>query len=138
MSRYSPFSGFRSVEEQNNLFAQGRPGGPPGPIVTKAKGGQSAHNFGCAIDFCRDADMTRAGLQMDWDTEHYRILSEEASRAAAESGFGWAFQDAPHVQLPLKAHGIELFDVRAAKCLLNAYRAGGMAAVNSILNSETW
>lgn len=34
---------YRSNEEQNTLYAQGRR--TPGPIVTKAFGGQSEHNF---------------------------------------------------------------------------------------------
>ena len=42
--------GFRSTLEQNALYAQGRT--MPGKIVTNAKGGQSAHNFGKAFDIC--------------------------------------------------------------------------------------
>jgi len=34
---------FRSPEEQNRLYGQGRTS--PGAIVTNAKGGQSAHNY---------------------------------------------------------------------------------------------
>ena len=41
-------SGFRSSAEQDVLFAQGRT--TPGPKVTWARGGQSYHNFGLAID----------------------------------------------------------------------------------------
>jgi len=39
----------RTNEEQNELYAQGRT--KPGNIVTNAKGGQSMHNYGLAIDF---------------------------------------------------------------------------------------
>lgn len=42
--------GFRSIAEQNALYAQGRT--KPGKIVTNAKGGQSKHNFGKAFDIC--------------------------------------------------------------------------------------
>jgi len=42
----------RTMDEQLKLWLQGRPGGLPGPIVTKAKPGQSAHNYGMAFDFC--------------------------------------------------------------------------------------
>ena len=41
-------SGFRSVKEQDELYAQGRT--KPGPIVTNAKGGRSAHQSGWAVD----------------------------------------------------------------------------------------
>jgi len=40
--------GFRSMERQQELYNQGRT--TPGPIVTNAKPGQSAHNFGKAFD----------------------------------------------------------------------------------------
>jgi len=41
---------FRSFEEQDALYAQGRT--KPGPKVTEAPGGKSYHNYGLAIDFC--------------------------------------------------------------------------------------
>jgi peptidoglycan L-alanyl-D-glutamate endopeptidase CwlK len=40
--------GLRTVAEQNALFAQGRT--KPGPRVTNARGGQSNHNYGLAVD----------------------------------------------------------------------------------------
>jgi peptidoglycan L-alanyl-D-glutamate endopeptidase CwlK len=48
--------GFRSIDEQQRLFCQGRNipecSGlyKPGPIVTNARGGYSNHNFGIAFD----------------------------------------------------------------------------------------
>lgn len=42
--------GFRSIDQQNKLYNQGRT--TPGPIVTNAKGGFSFHNYGLAFDFC--------------------------------------------------------------------------------------
>ena len=41
-------SAYRSCEEQNKLYAQGRTA--PGGIVTNAKCGQSDHNVGVAVD----------------------------------------------------------------------------------------
>ena len=41
-------STFRDHESQNELYAQGRT--KPGKIVTNAKGGESFHNFQCAVD----------------------------------------------------------------------------------------
>lgn len=40
----------RTMDEQAKLYAQGRT--LPGPIVTKAKPGQSPHNYGMAFDIC--------------------------------------------------------------------------------------
>ena len=39
---------YRTAAEQMALYAQGRTA--PGPIVTNAKAGQSAHNYGYAVD----------------------------------------------------------------------------------------
>ncbi|MDP2947335.1 MAG: M15 family metallopeptidase [Nanoarchaeota archaeon] len=41
-------SGFRSMEEQNQMYEQGRT--VNGHIVTEAPGGRSIHNFGFAVD----------------------------------------------------------------------------------------
>src|SRR5690606_22511724 len=46
---YIGISGHRTWAEQDALYAQGRT--KPGSIVTNAKGGQSNHNFGIAMDF---------------------------------------------------------------------------------------
>jgi hypothetical protein len=48
-------SGFRSYEEQNEIYAKGRTvpnnaGKLPGTVVSNARGGQSVHNFGLAFD----------------------------------------------------------------------------------------
>lgn len=40
----------RTLDEQAKLYAQGRT--LPGPQVTKAKPGQSPHNWGMAFDIC--------------------------------------------------------------------------------------
>lgn len=42
-------TGYRSIAEQNNLYAQGRT--KPGKKVTNARGGDSWHNYGRAADY---------------------------------------------------------------------------------------
>lgn len=44
------FEGFRSEDRQDWLYAQGRT--REGKIVTKARGGQSFHQYGVACDLC--------------------------------------------------------------------------------------
>lgn len=106
-ARYYMISGYRPIPEQDGLYAQGRT--KPGVIVTNAKGGQSYHNQGIALDFCRDKDMTRAGLQPGWAPEDYRILAEESQKFKnLESGFFWSFKDPPHIQWRLPT-GVALF-----------------------------
>lgn len=53
----------RPLEDQAALYAQGRT--TPGKIVTNARPGQSAHNFGLAIDI-----VPIANGKPDWDGSH--------------------------------------------------------------------
>lgn len=46
---WQPYFGIRTIELQDALYAKGRTA--PGNIVTKAQGGASAHNYGCATDW---------------------------------------------------------------------------------------
>jgi peptidoglycan LD-endopeptidase CwlK len=128
--RYYVISGLRTHAEQDALYAQGR--STPGKIVTKARGGESFHNFGLALDFCRDANMTRAGLQPDWDKGSYHVLAEEAAKLGLEPGLYWKFVDAPHVQLKISAHGLSL------RTLQTHYATGGLKGVWKHLDTLTW
>src|SRR5688572_8352557 len=94
---YHAVSGYRSAREQEALYQQGRTA--PGAIVTNARGFQSAHNFGIAVDFARDQDTNRAGLQPGWSGPEY----EELGKQARLHGLGWGgdfkVRDRSHVQL---------------------------------------
>lgn len=91
--------GFRSYREQEALYAQGRT--TPGAVVTNARGGQSNHNRGIAVDLFRYTnDGTRAIFDID---EPFKQIVT----AMKEQGFSWGgdwvtFQDYPHFEL-LKA-----------------------------------
>jgi peptidoglycan LD-endopeptidase CwlK len=88
--------GYRSVEEQDKLYAQGRTA--PGNTVTNAKGGQSYHNYGKAVDV---VIMTNG--QPDWS----RPITPDIAAYAKQQGFQWggdwntSFKDYPHFQMPL-------------------------------------
>jgi len=97
--------GFRTIEHQNKLYAQGRFGNP-GPIVTNAKGGRSFHNYGLAIDF---ALLMPNGKDISWDTvrdgdkDGHRDWFEVAG-IGKKLGFEWGgdwerFVDMPHFQM---------------------------------------
>lgn len=96
--------GYRTVAEQDALFAQGRT--KPGPRVTDAPGGLSLHNYGLAVDVVRDADMARVGLQPYWDAKGYDVLHEEGKKLGLQVGIlnakGQRY-DFGHVQVPVKA-----------------------------------
>lgn len=88
-------SGYRSHEEQNALYAQGR--SRPGKRVTNAIGGQSWHNFGLAVDLA-----PVIGGEVCWDENRFdwSLIGKWARAAGLEWGGDWhSFKDRPHVQL---------------------------------------
>ena len=91
---YHATSGWRSYGAQMALWAKGRTA--PGPVVTHAKGGQSSHCFGIAVDFVLDQSKA-PGIQPDWRPEAYEVLIEEVQKRGLHSGVG--YKDAPHVSL---------------------------------------
>jgi peptidoglycan LD-endopeptidase CwlK len=107
---------FRSAEDQDRLFEQGRTA--EGNIVTHARGGESFHNFGLAIDFAIKTpsenviwDMQYDGNQngkSDWDE-----VVEMAKALGFEWGGDWAqFKDYPHLQMNF---GLTLADLQNGK-----------------------
>lgn len=94
---------YRSHAEQNALYEQGRT--KPGNIVTQAKGGQSNHNYGVAVDLCLYTD---DGKDVIWETNTKRWKRVVA--VAKSVGFKWGgdwtdFKDYPHFELYDKAGG---------------------------------
>lgn len=99
--------GFRSIKEQNDLYAKGRTiAGKKveGKIVTNAKGGHSNHNYGLAIDIVEIKDK-KANWKGDWGS---------IAKVGKELGFEWggdwtSFVDKPHFQ---KVHGKSIKQLR--------------------------
>ncbi len=81
--------GMRSFERQNELYAQGRT--EPGNKVTNAKGGQSYHNYGTAVDVVFHGSKPY-GEHHDWDK-----LGEAGEAAGLAWGGHWG--DRPHFEL---------------------------------------
>lgn len=77
-----------------------------------APAGKSSHNFGLAIDACRDSDLDKPGLQPDWRAERYRILGEEAAKLGLHWGAGYG--DRPHISWPGYVTGADLEPLRRA------------------------
>jgi peptidoglycan LD-endopeptidase CwlK len=106
-------NGFRSAEEQNRLYEQGRT--TKGNIVTNAKAGESFHNYGLAIDF---ALKTPSG-NVIWDRQYDgnkngRTDWTEVVTMAKSLGFAWGgdwaqFKDYPHLQMDL---GLTIADLQ--------------------------
>lgn len=96
---YVATSGYRSPREQAKLYFQGRT--VPGEIVTNARPGYSSHNYGLAVDVCRDVSAEK-GLQPDWQKQAYDTLASEGIKLDLEIGVP-GLKDYGHVQLPLRA-----------------------------------
>ncbi len=95
--------GHRSKEEQNELYNKGRTS--QGAIVTYARGGESYHNYGLAIDFA----LLNAKGKALWDLEYDGNRNgksdwHEVAALAKKMGFSWGgdwkgFKDYPHLQM---------------------------------------
>lgn len=88
---------FRTVEEQNELYAQGRT--KPGNIVTNAKGSSysSHHQWGTAFDFYRNDGK---GAYNDGDG-FFSMVGRIGKQLGLEWGGDWISPvDKPHFQLP--------------------------------------
>ena len=88
--------GRRTIAQQNALYAQGRT--KAGKVVTNAKGGQSAHNFGLAADLwpLKNGDF-------DWGANQnfFRVMADIAQELGLTAGFYFkSIHDAPHVEDP--------------------------------------
>lgn len=93
----------RSIKRQNKLYKQGR--SENGSIVTYAKGGESYHNYGLAIDY---AIRNKKG-EIIWSTGYDGNDNGEpdwfeVADIAKELGFEWGgdwkgFKDYPHLQM---------------------------------------
>lgn len=82
--------GLRTFAEQDALAAQV-------PKVTNAKGGQSLHNYGLAIDLC-EMDGARNEI-VDWKFD-MATLQAIATKHGIEWGGSWrTFKDYPHFQI---------------------------------------
>ena len=85
-------SAYRTHAEQNDLYAQGRT--KAGKIVTYAKGGQSFHNFGTAIDV-----VPIVNGKADWNTDWNKIATIGKSVGFAWGGDNISFIDKAHFQM---------------------------------------
>jgi peptidoglycan L-alanyl-D-glutamate endopeptidase CwlK len=88
-------STLRTYAEQDKLYAQGRT--TKGGIVTNAKGGQSNHNFGTALDV-----VPIVNGQADWKTtaDTWNKIGTVGKSLGFEWGGDWkSFVDKPHFEM---------------------------------------
>jgi peptidoglycan LD-endopeptidase CwlK len=108
--------GFRSAEEQDRLFEKGR--STEGNIVTYARGGESLHNYGLAIDFALRTPTQAVIWDMQYDGNQNGVADwDEVVELAKVLGFDWGgdwarFKDYPHLQMDF---GLTLADLQNGK-----------------------
>ena len=93
---WSLSDGRRTIAQQNALYAQGRT--KPGRVVTNAKGGQSAHNFGLAADL-----WPMKGKDFDWTANQalFKTMADIARSMGLTPGYYFkSIHDAPHIEDP--------------------------------------
>jgi peptidoglycan L-alanyl-D-glutamate endopeptidase CwlK len=99
--QYVVASTLRPLAEQEKLYAIGRTG--PGRIVTNAKPGSSAHNYGLAMDVYPLIHGKLCTNTPEGD-EVSDPVWQQFGQLAREAGLEWAgdwvsFKEAPHVQM---------------------------------------
>lgn len=94
--------GLRTTAEQDAMYAQGRT--TPGKKITNAKGGQSIHNYGFAVDICLIIEGKTASwdTKKDWDNDKIADWYE-CVKIFALHGWEWGgnwktFKDMPHFE----------------------------------------
>lgn len=106
----------RTFAEQDELYSLGRT--KAGKIVTNAKGGQSYHNYGLAIDIVIIDGMNASwDIKKDFDRDGKADWIEIVNifkQYGWEWGGDWRFKDYPHFQKSLG------FSVRELKSLYEA------------------
>jgi len=103
--------GYRSIARQNELYAQGRT--TKGNIVTQAKGGESLHNYGVAVDF-----VFLKGY--DVPESQWNMFGTVAVSKGFEWGGSWkGFVDKPHVEMRM---GYSLKDFQENKVNYTKYK----------------
>ena len=89
----------RTIQEQDELFAQGRT--KSGSIVTNARGGQSIHNYGLAFDIVILLDENGDGTfeKAVWNGKYFNQVVKFFKEKGYEWGGDWKFKDNPHFQI---------------------------------------
>lgn len=87
-------AGIRTVAQQDELYAQGRT--TPGPVVTNAKGTESNHVLGLAVDV---VPMDIPNEHPDWDSSDEKWQRIVALAPTCNLRDGISFRDEPHLEL---------------------------------------
>jgi peptidoglycan LD-endopeptidase CwlK len=105
---------YRSLQEQNELYALGRT--VKGNKVTNAKGGSSFHNYGLAFDIAilldKDKNGTFESISYAQDENFMKVVDFFKSKGWIWGGDFKTFKDKPHFQ---KTFGNSISDLKSKK-----------------------
>ena len=92
------YSGLRTAQQQNGLYAQGRTAA--GHVVTNARAGQSMHNYGFAVDVVPYLSGAAGVLNWHTVTPQFTAMVHALKAQGLEWGGDWVhFKDMDHFQL---------------------------------------
>lgn len=100
-------AGMRTFEEQDKLYAKGRDAqgnvADQSAVVTNAKGGQTVHNYGLAVDIVPYKRNARGILEYTWEPS--AGVWDKIGKAGEAQGLSWggrwtSFKDYPHFEMP--------------------------------------
>lgn len=117
---WQPYQGYRTFEQQAGLYAQGRH--VPGKIVTMARGGESAHNYGCASDWIL-WDIENKPVWIEKDDPAWQEYVDAIEKVGLQPGK--AFGDIDHNELKI--------DCSWKNDVLGVWKKGGMDAAQTFL-----
>jgi peptidoglycan L-alanyl-D-glutamate endopeptidase CwlK len=92
--------GLRTIDQQDLMFRFGRT--IPGKILTTRRGGYSAHNYGCALDFCLLFNKELLSWEDVYPRDYWRNKWLKVVRyfeeEGWESGWRWPSFEPGHVE----------------------------------------
>ena len=118
---WNPYSGLRTFDEQTALWNQGRI--TKGSIVTNAKAGESAHNYGCASDWTIWENDNP--IWMHKDDPRWAVYFSAIDKAALKKGSD--FGDTDHNEVLIACDWPHI---------LIAFNVGGMVAAQQKIEEE--
>lgn len=125
---YIPNDGnYRTFEKQNELYAKGRTVKPPYSTVTNAKGGESFHNYGLAVDIVP----VNGGYFAPYAT--YKKIGDIGKSLGWEWGGDWqSFKDLVHFQITFGKSKTDLLELyQAGKRDANGYVMLGQSSTSA-------
>ena len=127
--------GYRSIQQQNALYEQGR--SEAGEVVTNARGGESMHNYGLAIDFVQLVN-GKISYDLEYDGNQsgksdWREVADIGKALGFEWGGDWKrFVDYPHFEMTF---GYSLADLKEGDRPSRSEKAKRTDEIEDLLNS---